>query len=285
MLETSDEDTVGWLEAHSEEVSDDIGHSVAIKTRSYALVAESVPVSFDDNNEDGLRKVEKVSEVKSRCIMKASWLKKRTQRKEGQETADLIIRVKDIESANSILRDGIIIKGKRVRTRKLVRTPKRCYKCQRLGHIAAQCKSDTTICATCSEEHETDGCIVEDETKFRCTNCDTEGHASWDRTCTKYQEAARELEKNTEDSKYKYFRTKEDWTWELNEHERPQTQLPPQKRREREPREEETPSRQMPTTPIRTSTPDPSQEPKRRQTRIPSIPISDIKLTVTPKLR
>lgn len=44
----------------------------------------------------------------------------------------------------------------------------RCYKCSRLGHKVAKCKSDNPACPKCSGSHESKDCTV---TCFTCINC------------------------------------------------------------------------------------------------------------------
>jgi len=45
----------------------------------------------------------------------------------------------------------------------------RCYKCSRLGHISANCKSENHICPRCSEHHKIEECKA---INVRCINCD-----------------------------------------------------------------------------------------------------------------
>ena len=44
----------------------------------------------------------------------------------------------------------------------------RCYKCQRYGHIANNCKESTEICGKCARAHPTNSC---NETQKCCINC------------------------------------------------------------------------------------------------------------------
>ncbi|KIJ25159.1 hypothetical protein M422DRAFT_193798, partial [Sphaerobolus stellatus SS14] len=64
-----------------------------------------------------------------------------------------------------------------------------CLKCQRMDttHIAANCTSAQEVCRTCGENHQTKECKETNPAKFKCTNCNTHGHASWGRECLAYQ--------------------------------------------------------------------------------------------------
>ena len=76
--------------------------------------------------------------------------------------------------------------------------PKRCTKCQQFRHIRRFCTFATSVCARCSEAHETRECTA---TYRRCINCNGDHWASsWD--CPKYKkeqqiEEIRERERTT----------------------------------------------------------------------------------------
>lgn len=58
--------------------------------------------------------------------------------------------------------------------REYIPKPIRCYKCQRMGHTAQQCKGKMR-CARCGGQHEYGKC--EKETKIKCCNCGGEHSA------------------------------------------------------------------------------------------------------------
>ncbi|KIJ52019.1 hypothetical protein M422DRAFT_117089, partial [Sphaerobolus stellatus SS14] len=138
------------------------------------------------------------------------------RRREGQKVAHLIVRVAGAEAANKILRDGMVIRSKRVRARKMAREPRRCLKCQKVdaNHIAANCPSTKDICGTCREDHRSADCKEKDPNKFKCVNCNTYSHASWGRECPAYQRTAQKLRQRDSEATYRYIPTEEPWMWE-----------------------------------------------------------------------
>ena len=68
---------------------------------------------------------------------------------------------------------------------------KQCYRCQRFGHIAFDCKSKHRKCGRCGgETHQRRACTASDP---KCANC-FGPHASLDRSCPKLQEIIKMLD-------------------------------------------------------------------------------------------
>lgn len=74
--------------------------------------------------------------------------------------------------------------------REYIPPPLRCFKCQRMGHVANACKGKMR-CAKCGGEHEYGKC--EEGTEIKCCNCG-EGHSAAYAGCPIQQEA-REIQK------------------------------------------------------------------------------------------
>ena len=74
--------------------------------------------------------------------------------------------------------------------RQYIPPPIRCYKCQRFGHVAVQCRGKHR-CAKCGGEHEYGKCG--DKAVLKCCNCGGDHSAAYG-GCEKQKEA-RELQK------------------------------------------------------------------------------------------
>lgn len=78
--------------------------------------------------------------------MAMRWMRAPENWKTSQKSAHAILTTDDMQTANSILKKGIIIEGSRLQARKLKDEPRRCFKCQKFGtkHTAASCRKSQT---------------------------------------------------------------------------------------------------------------------------------------------
>lgn len=194
---------------------DHFGGTSALHARTYQVVVEHVPVSFDVARAEALRKVEETSELPPRAIHEARWIKPAHLRSAGQRVAFLIMGLTTREAANRVLNYGVIVEGKHCRTRKLLPEPKRCVKCQGYGHFARECKSPKDVCARCAGEHRTmdQSCPAGKSRPMRCANCAKEGHGAADRGCDVYQGRLAQLRTRDPDARFRLFPTNDPDTW------------------------------------------------------------------------
>ncbi|KIJ48541.1 hypothetical protein M422DRAFT_83769, partial [Sphaerobolus stellatus SS14] len=200
---------------HKEAFIAKLGERAVVKDRNIPIVVEFVPVGFDPTNEVEIEIAENDSGLPINSLMSARWIKPVERRHDGQKVAHMIIRAMGAEAANQILRDGLVIRGKRVRARKMTKEPRRCLKCQKIdaNHLAANCDTEKDVCGTCGKEHRTKNCLEKDKDKYKCTNCRIYGHASWDRSCPSYTQTAAKLRRRDTEVTYRYIPTSEPWTW------------------------------------------------------------------------
>ena len=72
--------------------------------------------------------------------------------------------------------------------------PKRCFKCQKIGHIANVCLKENHTCGKCGDEHQTLNCTS--DRKF-CVNCKSNTHTSTDQLCPKYSALLESMNRHT----------------------------------------------------------------------------------------
>lgn len=204
-----------WIRQERECFEKHFGGTSIIKDRVVAVLVENVPVDYAPEALAESSKIERDSDIDLDSLISTRWIKPVQRRTDSQRTAHLIAKFSTREAANKVIRDGIVIAGKRCRARKMKKEPRRCLKCHDLksGHFAASCDKPDT-CGTCGQNHRTSECLETDATKFRCANCNVSGHASWDRQCPKYAEASRRIELTDLEHSYKFFPGEEPWTWE-----------------------------------------------------------------------
>ncbi|KIJ53092.1 hypothetical protein M422DRAFT_242197 [Sphaerobolus stellatus SS14] len=107
-----------------EDFTNNFGADIQIKNRNHSVLVEHVPVSFQPDIQVELRKVEDVNRLEDYSLVSARWIKPPQRRTPGQRVAHLIVNAGSAVVANAIIRNGIIIAGKRVYGRKLVQEPR-----------------------------------------------------------------------------------------------------------------------------------------------------------------
>ncbi|KAG1794545.1 uncharacterized protein HD556DRAFT_1188813, partial [Suillus plorans] len=217
LYELDSAESAQWLNtpAHRGKFAVNFGPNATVKDRSFNILVENVPLSYNPSSIHSNTEVEAKGGLKQGSITKARWIKPINRRKADQRTAHVIITLRTKESANQILRFGISIEGKKVYGRKLLPEPMRCLKCQSydVSHVAAECTQEHDTCGTCGAKHRTATCKVDDPNYYQCANCDCQGHASWSRECPTFVNKWENFKSRSEDAKYRYFPTDDPLTW------------------------------------------------------------------------
>lgn len=221
ILEMATEETAEWIRSEKgrKEFEAGFGASAAVKERTYCVVVGFVPVELKDTLEEAIPSIEKENSMERGTIARARWMRSPQHWRRDQNTAHAVLMLHHRTDANSILRDGIIIMGSRMRARKLEEDPKRCFKCQRVnpGHIAAQCPSPAQVCPNCAKEHTGIQCKAT-RGEFSCASCKAMGlkhaHAAWDKACPTMVDERVALRKKILENQYKYWPVEgKEWTW------------------------------------------------------------------------
>ena len=86
----------------------------------------------------------------------------------------------------NLLPDAIAIEWSHYKVSPYVQPPLQCFKCQRMGHVAARCNSKTR-CMLCSGDHSRAECTAE-PADHKCANCKGD-HRANDPNCPHYKQA------------------------------------------------------------------------------------------------
>ena len=160
LLTLNSSKAVKWIREPGTEVifAEEFSTEVHIRERAYSPIVPRVPVTFEPSNDKHLRKMEEANSLDKNTIRKARWIKLLERRRPEQTHAYAIITLISVDSANILIRDGLVICGTKVRPTKQKHKPMQCMKCRKWGHLAMECPSDKDICSNCGEEHHTSMC-------------------------------------------------------------------------------------------------------------------------------
>ncbi|CDO74895.1 hypothetical protein BN946_scf184988.g2 [Trametes cinnabarina] len=129
-----------------------MGMTAQVVERTYKLVAERVPITFDPQDAATLRVVEEAHGLRPQAITRADWIKPVQRRHPAQRTAFIMLTIAGVEQANRAIR-GLTLTGRKVLVRRDMEEPRRCTKCQRYdGHFARECTAEQDVCANSLQE-------------------------------------------------------------------------------------------------------------------------------------
>lgn len=141
----------------------------AIQPRLQRVVIVGVPTDIDDNSI-----TESTDAVQVRRI---------TKRNPSGGIVSTTAVVLSYDCAVEDVPDRVEIGYLTFRTRVYIPLVTRCYKCQKYGHIAANCRRESHTCPICAGPHSYAECATKDTKK--CANCGG-GHSVSYRDCPKY---------------------------------------------------------------------------------------------------
>jgi cell division septum initiation protein DivIVA len=198
------------------------GGAGSLKNRHFAVIVEFVPVRFNVENPEEMREMERMNGLAEGSVVGCRWLKNPKARRQDQRFAFLEVACADPESATRLIRNGTIMEGKILITRKKLIEPERCMKCQTSGHKALRCRAKNDICALCADTHRTSECSA--DTK-KCTNCISENntskhdHHASDRACPVYLRQVELMRQRHPNNQYRFFPVISDpTTWDTGDY-------------------------------------------------------------------
>lgn len=213
LLTLNSKEAADWVrEADNEQsFADSFSKDSHVRCRTYNLIVPRVPITFDPNEAKGLRELEEVNGLRPLTIGKAKWIKPLARRHPDQTHAYAVISLYSADSANALIRDGLIICGTKVRPKKQKQEPIQCMKCRGWGHFATECPAEKDTCGNCGEGHRTNTCGS--RSKLYCAACKTNTHASWSRECPEFIRRCAIIDNRNPENAMPYFPTDQDWTF------------------------------------------------------------------------
>ena len=218
ILELETEESAAWLLDSGVRTAfeSNFGGSARIVEQLFHVVANFLPVTLRDTLQDFIPSIVRNNCITTDSLVKCRWLKAPKYWKEEQRFAHAVLSFNKRANASRIIQQGIVIEGQRFKAKKMEEVPRRCFKCQRIGHLASNCKEISAICPNCARAHTGEECRA-DANRYRCINCSKMGrpanHASWDHACPSMEVEKKKRAMRNPDSQYRYFPTDEVWTW------------------------------------------------------------------------
>ena len=142
--------------------------------QQYQVIVNFLPVTLRDTLAETISRSERDNKIFPGTITKSKWMKAPQYWKEGQHFAHAVLSFVNRTSASKAIQQGIIVEGQRFKVKKLEELPRRCFKCQRIGHLANICRDISVICPNCAGAHAGSECVVSSD-KYRCINCSKAG--------------------------------------------------------------------------------------------------------------
>jgi hypothetical protein len=192
--------------------ADGFGPTVTIKERNFPVVVECIPVQFDTSTKHAISRLEHDNNLPAGSISSGRNIRPPARRSQGQQHAHVVLQFKTKDSANLCIKNPIVVEGKLCDARKLAKKPVRCTKCQKYGHATKKCNSPVYECGTCLGQHNATEC--NDRQNTFCKTCKTLGHPTWDTKCPGYYAECESFATRVPDNLYKYYLTRQQWSWE-----------------------------------------------------------------------
>jgi hypothetical protein len=204
-------EAVNWMKANPNHIIGDILKcKTRVLTRTYAVIARFVPVTFKPTATN-LKLVEDDLSLPNSSIEEAVWIKHPSKHSKVQKYANLKILCSTPEAANTLITRPTYILGSHLSIQKDIKTPGVCNKCQQYSHIVRDCKEMKDTCGQCAGEHQTSLCI--NTTECKCTPCGSTEHTTNHPECPVYQQHKTSMIDWDPEAMSPYYLTQEEWTW------------------------------------------------------------------------
>ncbi|KIJ19213.1 hypothetical protein PAXINDRAFT_70215, partial [Paxillus involutus ATCC 200175] len=212
LIELGSEEAAVWLKSDQirDNLADPLGIQAITKDQPYQLLVPFLPIVTNLEALTMLRNLESENNLDCGTITQAKWVKPPEKQAASQRVAHTVLTLCNPLSANLLIRDGLYFKQEKFFPRKDKKEAIRCMKCQLWGHIAKDCKAQADTCGTCGETHRTSACT--NHNKLYCVSCDTNDHASHNRSCGEFAKRCAILDTKLLENLLPYFPTNTPWT-------------------------------------------------------------------------
>ncbi|KAI6016349.1 hypothetical protein PISMIDRAFT_99152, partial [Pisolithus microcarpus 441] len=155
LVELTSAEVANWLRSKGMRkiLSNSLGTDTVVKEHSYPLVVPFFPISLNLTDLLLLYNIKNDNELPPNSLHSIQWVKNPEHCKPGQQVAHTLLLVKQADTANALLRDGIYILRSKLFPKKDRKEPVHYAKCQLWGHIAHGCKTILDVCSTCGGPH------------------------------------------------------------------------------------------------------------------------------------
>ncbi|CAD7069570.1 unnamed protein product [Tilletia caries] len=199
--------TIGWANFLSMMKKDWIpalDPNARLKDANFEIAVHLMPRDFDTDN---MEHVQEFWDQNPHSFHSSGfkWAGGPNDKKHGT----LLLSFRRAADANELLKASVVWDHRMLETRRSVRRPNQCNRCQEFGHVAQSCKKEQK-CGRCAGSHSTSSCACPLELPevrcktafecahltFKCANCDGH-HTANDRRCPTRErayQAAREEE-------------------------------------------------------------------------------------------
>lgn len=161
----------------------ELGNETKLVKPRFGIVVHRVPTedfTLDREKKEGIEKIMEENDLAEKGfeIEDIAWLKKK-DRPQGR-SASMGIWLNTPEAAESIINNGLLVGQRYIGSVEPYRVErKRCYHCQRFGHLAWSCEEQVK-CGHCSGQHDQRHCPP--GIRPRCADCNGE-HPTGHRRC------------------------------------------------------------------------------------------------------
>ena len=172
-----------------------------VNTRTTLPKAKSKPSFFVVNVHHSIHENEIKEELLSNNGMNVVKVSRIISRACGKPTKPIRVKTNSTNHVLAAQKHGVKIGWLIYRCEPSKEPPhvKQCFKCQKYGHSAIECKNEQR-CLRCSSQHTLKQC-AEPKENAKCANCGG-SHASVYKWCSSYQNAVVEATKRKQDIKY-----------------------------------------------------------------------------------